>query len=137
MTQQYRNPPTVVVVAASTSMGLVLVRRLIEPGVGKLCLPGGYQEMGETWQEAAARELKEETGYVVDPESVVLADLRTVEDGTKNLLLCYVEDALVINTGSTDGEGEVEIHINAPDEYDVAFEIHNEWIASYFDYTGA
>lgn len=42
--------------------GLLLVRRNIEPGLGKLALPGGYLDLGETWQEGAARELFEETG---------------------------------------------------------------------------
>jgi 8-oxo-dGTP diphosphatase len=53
-------------------LGLVVVRRGIEPGYGELGLPGGFIEVGETWQEAAARELFEETGITADPGTVEL-----------------------------------------------------------------
>jgi 8-oxo-dGTP pyrophosphatase MutT (NUDIX family) len=45
--------------------GLLLIRRAHEPGRGELALPGGFIEIGETWQEAAARELHEETGLLL------------------------------------------------------------------------
>jgi len=32
--------------------GLLFVRRGIEPRKGKLALPGGFINLGETWQEA-------------------------------------------------------------------------------------
>lgn len=64
----YENTPTVVCVMVRdfASKKLLLVRRNNEPGVGLLALPGGYQMAGETWQEAGARELYEETGFMVD-----------------------------------------------------------------------
>ncbi len=46
---------------------LILVRRAIPPAIGKQCLPGGYMDVGETWQEACARELTEETGLITNP----------------------------------------------------------------------
>ena len=52
--------------------GLVVVRRDIEPARGELALPGGYVEVGETWQQAAVRELWEETGLQHDPDEVEL-----------------------------------------------------------------
>jgi 8-oxo-dGTP diphosphatase len=51
-------------------VGLVVVRRDIEPARGQLALPGGFIEVGETWQEAAVRELREETGLSGDPRQV-------------------------------------------------------------------
>lgn len=51
---------------------LVIVRRSIEPGFGLLALPGGYIELGETWQQAAVRELREESHIEADPDDVQL-----------------------------------------------------------------
>jgi ADP-ribose pyrophosphatase YjhB (NUDIX family) len=52
--------------------GLLLVRRGIEPQRGRLALPGGYINLGETWQAAGAREVFEETGLAIDPHELQL-----------------------------------------------------------------
>ncbi len=41
---------------------LLLIQRKHEPFAGKWALPGGFMDMDETLEEAAVRELKEETG---------------------------------------------------------------------------
>jgi ADP-ribose pyrophosphatase YjhB (NUDIX family) len=69
----YRNPlPVVVVLLPITDVGgLLAVRRAIEPGLGKLALPGGYIDWADaTWKDAGARELREETGIRVRPASL-------------------------------------------------------------------
>ena len=53
-------------------MGLLVVRRAIEPQLGKLALVGGFVEEYETWQQGAAREAKEEAGVTVDPNTCPL-----------------------------------------------------------------
>ena len=55
--------------------GLLTVRRGIEPQLGRIGLPGGFIEEGESWQEAAVRELWEETGLRADVAEVELADV--------------------------------------------------------------
>lgn len=63
--ETYANPVPVAVVLLPVShdgrTGLLVIRRGIEPGKGKLALPGGFVDAGETWQRAAAREILEET----------------------------------------------------------------------------
>jgi 8-oxo-dGTP diphosphatase len=61
--------------------GLVVVRRDIEPGRGELGLPGGFIEYGESWREAAVRELVEETGISADPDDVTLFDVHSTPSG--------------------------------------------------------
>ncbi len=64
---------TVDVAAFSKSDGLLhiaLIKRGNEPFQGKLALPGGFVEVDEDLPEAAVRELHEETGLAVSPESL-------------------------------------------------------------------
>ncbi len=78
----YRNPLPVSVVLLPVDDGLLLVRRTQEPQAGKLALPGGFIEIGETWQEAGAREMREETGIMIDAGGIRLFDTRSAPDGT-------------------------------------------------------
>ncbi len=64
------NPVPVAVVLLPVDEGVLLVRRNIEPHSGELALPGGYINRGESWQQAGARELFEETGVVIQPEDL-------------------------------------------------------------------
>jgi ADP-ribose pyrophosphatase YjhB (NUDIX family) len=61
--------------------GLVVVRRAIEPFRGGIALPGGFIETGESWQEAAIRELVEETGLPGDPDEIRLFDVQSSYNG--------------------------------------------------------
>ena len=45
--------------------GVLLVKRAIEPSYGKWVFPGGYVDRGEGIEDAAIREVKEETGLDV------------------------------------------------------------------------
>ena len=50
---------------------VLLVRHTYGAGKGKLIIPGGYVNEGETPQEAVKRELFEETGIIVNPTCIV------------------------------------------------------------------
>lgn len=66
----YVNPIPVAVCLLPVDGGLLCVRRAIPPGQGQLALPGGFIDLNETWQQAAARELFEETGITIDPDEI-------------------------------------------------------------------
>lgn len=68
MTRAYPPRPIVGIGVAVLRPGAVLlVRRGQPPSLGAWSLPGGAQELGETAEQAARRELAEETGLVVGP----------------------------------------------------------------------
>ena len=74
--------PVAVLLLPIDGRGLLLVRRTQEPQAGHWSLPGGFIENGESWQDAGARELFEETGFTVDPAGIRLFDTRSAPDGT-------------------------------------------------------
>lgn len=82
----YRNPIPVSVVLVPVTVngqrGVLTVRRAIPPKVGELALPGGYVNFGETWQEAGAREVFEETGARINPAEIREFRVRSAPDGT-------------------------------------------------------
>lgn len=78
----YVNPLPVAVLLVPVDRGLLAVRRSIEPQQGQLALPGGYVNLGESWQEAAVRELWEETQVRIDPAEVRDFRVLSAPDGT-------------------------------------------------------
>lgn len=73
-TMVWANPIPVAVVLVQVRdgdrTGLLVVRRAIQPQLGKLGIVGGFVEEHESWQEGAAREVREETGLVIDPARI-------------------------------------------------------------------
>jgi len=65
-------PVSVVLTPVKTTdgEGLLVVRRAIQPQLGKLALVGGFLEDHETWQQGGAREIREESGVQVDPATL-------------------------------------------------------------------
>jgi 8-oxo-dGTP diphosphatase len=59
-------PKLTVDIVAPMSDGVVLIKRKNEPFEGRWALPGGFVDIGETVEEAAIREMKEETGLEVE-----------------------------------------------------------------------
>jgi ADP-ribose pyrophosphatase YjhB (NUDIX family) len=66
LTTVYDSPHVVVATLPVVHEGVVLVRRATEPGRGLWSYPGGYLETGETLEEGAVRETREETGLDVE-----------------------------------------------------------------------
>ena len=67
MSREYPDRPMVGVGAVIwRGRQVLLIRRGKPPRVGQWSLPGGGQQLGETLLEAVAREIREETGLIVD-----------------------------------------------------------------------
>lgn len=78
----YRNPTPVAVAVQPVGAGLLVVRRGIEPARGRLALPGGFIDYGESWPAATVRELFEEVGFQAKADDVRLFDTLSAPDGT-------------------------------------------------------
>ena len=69
----YSDYPRVVVTAfIACGKRLLWVQRGLRPQLGKWAIPGGFLEEGETLAEGAAREVYEEAGVLLAPESMQL-----------------------------------------------------------------
>ena len=71
-------------------LGVVLVKRRFEPLAGQWSLPGGGLDVGETLEAGVAREIREETGLIVDVGDVVEVFDRILLDGDRKVRYHFV-----------------------------------------------
>lgn len=127
----YRNPLPVALVLLPVDSGLVLIRRAAEPRRGQLALPGGFVEIHETWQTAAARELFEEAGVSVDPANIADFGARSTPDGYLLIFgLGPQMRASALPRFLPNGEAAERVVITAPAE--LAFPLHTEAVSRFF-----
>jgi 8-oxo-dGTP diphosphatase len=62
-----------VLAGAGDDRAVLMIRRGGDPFRGMLALPGGFVDVGETVEQAAVRELREETGVAVEADDLRLA----------------------------------------------------------------
>ena len=129
----YVNPAPVAVAVQPVGGGLLVIRRAIPPAADRLALPGGFIDIGETWQQAAARELREETGLVADPEGVRLYDTISAPDGTLLVFGLFpslaTEDELPERAPDDETLGRLVLHRPQPLGFDLHTRVANTWFA--------
>lgn len=67
----YSDPKVAVAAIIPMDAGIVLLKRAIEPQIGKWSFPSGYVDRGEKLERALEREVMEECGLVVKVEWLV------------------------------------------------------------------
>ncbi|TDC78585.1 NUDIX domain-containing protein [Streptomyces hainanensis] len=110
--------------------GLVVVRRDIEPCRGELALPGGYMEVGESWQQAAVRELREETGLIAGAEDVTLFGVHGAERTLNLFALLPPRDAGMLPAPAATPEASEWLVVHEP--VPLAFPTHTEVVKAFF-----
>lgn len=67
----YRNPTPTVDAILQKGSGVLMIRRKKDPFKGKLALPGGFVNEGETAEDAVRREVREEASLEVEPIDIL------------------------------------------------------------------
>jgi len=127
----YQDPKVVAGTIFTLEGGIVLLKRGVEPALGKWVFPGGYVDRGESVQEAAVRETKEESQL-----DVRLGPLLNVYSYPQSPNVIVVYTAEVIGGALTAADESVDARIFAPNEVpwqELAFDSTKEALNDYID----
>jgi ADP-ribose pyrophosphatase YjhB (NUDIX family) len=132
--EAYRNPvPTVDIIIESASGGVLLIRRKNPPE--GWALPGGFVDYGETLEEAAVREAKEEIGLNVE----LIGQLHTYSDPERDKRCHTISTVYIAKSKGTPkaGDDAAEVGFFNRDSLplEMAFD-HRKIIQDYFTRRG-
>jgi ADP-ribose pyrophosphatase YjhB (NUDIX family) len=111
---------------------VLVVRRGIEPGRGGLALPGGFINYSESWQQAAARELCEETGLRIAPERIAPFWIASAPDSTL-IVFGKSEPIAPQMAGELHPGDETEAVLLVDQPVHCVFSLHEAVIRRYFE----
>ncbi len=130
----FRDPKVAVVVLIIEAGAVLLVKRAVEPELGKWALPAGFMDYDETPQSAAIRETLEETG--LDIRLIDLIDARGNSDGRANLLIIFRAAVLGGQLHAGDDVSEVSYFLpqELPNDEEIAFDstrqLLRDWLST-------
>jgi ADP-ribose pyrophosphatase YjhB (NUDIX family) len=133
--QVWANPIPVAVALVPVGDGVLVVRRGIPPGIGKLALVGGFIEETESWQVGMAREVREETNVVVDPATITLLSIASSQPKPNRVLIFGVTapvDALPAFVANAETQERGVIFGPGGIDTEFAFSLHAEAARAYF-----
>lgn len=128
----WRNPTPVAVLLIPVGDKLVGIRRQNTVRSGHISPPGGFVTCGETWQEAGARETKEETNVDVDPSTITLYDTVSTPDGTTILIFGLAPEISESQLPEFIPNHEASERILIDEGMELAFPIHTNVAKRYF-----
>lgn len=109
--------------------GIVLIKRKNDPYKGHYALPGGFVDVGETVENAAIREAKEETGLDINIERLVgIYSDRARDPRGHAVSICY----LATGHGTLCAGDDAEYAVSLPQDKipKLAFD-HDQMITDY------
>ncbi|MBI2861682.1 MAG: NUDIX hydrolase [Chloroflexi bacterium] len=115
----YQNPKLVAATITEQDGRVYLIRRAVAPMIGFWGLPAGYVELGESVEQAALRETKEETGLDVE-----LTSLLNVYSWTESAIVVVAFLARVVGGTPTPSSETLDVQSFSPDSipwHDLAF----------------
>lgn len=134
----YENPiPATCLVLVDKQDRTLLVRRSVDPKKGFWCLPGGFMELGETPEQGALRELKEETGLSGRIQMLLGVTSNSSPNYHTVLMIGYlIKDYSGKLIAGDDASEAAYFHYDELPE--VAFQSHMKFIRIYYSaYAGA
>jgi 8-oxo-dGTP diphosphatase len=106
----YQDPKVVAGTIFTLDNRIVLLKRAVEPALGKWVFPGGYVDRGESVQEAAIRETLEESRL-----EVALISLLNVYSYSRSPNVIVVYTAEIVGGQLAAGDESLEAEIFAPE----------------------
>jgi 8-oxo-dGTP diphosphatase len=132
MVKEFRNPFPTADIIIEQAKGIVLILRRNEPQ--QWAIPGGYCDYGESLEQAAMREAKEETGLTVE----LIEQFHTYSDPRRdprqhNITTVYIARAIGGILQAQDDAQEIGVFTEADLPAGLAFD-HDQILKDYFLY---
>jgi len=129
----YLNPvPAACCFVARAPDELLFAQRAVEPHRGAWTLPGGFIELGETTEQAALRELQEETNLVAERARLIgVSTKQSPVSGAIMVLGYLIEDWRGEEQMRPDSDAMALRFFKKHERPEVPFSVHRELLAIY------